>query len=213
MRKIAYMIGLLFLCGYGTVWAQNDRAVVDKDGRNIQLDGFLLEWNEEENRRLSPESPVRWDAMNTPEGFAGYVQYPYSPDSCGIRTFLLRQANTGNLIARLTVKVPDPQQDMYSVNLDTDKDSLIAAEWLVPWSKINPDTSGIYTLTLVMDSGCDGISGSVRIQGKTGLFNELQPDETPSSSRLIFQGVLIAVLLAAYLLVRARANKLKKKQG
>ncbi len=191
--------------------ADTTGAVVSMDGRNIQRDGFLLEWDIDQSRRFAPGLDIRWDAMNTPEGFAGYVQYPYSADKCGTRTFFFEREEADTILV-MELQTPGPEGKAYNVHLDTERqDSLIAAEWLIPWTELKPDSGGNYRIRLSVQDSCDQQAPTLVISGKTNLLKKDAP-ETISSPRLIFQGVIIAILLIAYILVRAQAKKLKKKE-
>ncbi len=46
-----------------------------RSGRKIQVDGFLLEWRDED-ANVWPGSNWRWDAVSTVDGVAGYVSLP-----------------------------------------------------------------------------------------------------------------------------------------
>lgn len=51
------------------------KSVSVRQGRKIQVDGFLLEWSEA-GARAWPGSAWRWDAVSTADGVAGYVSLP-----------------------------------------------------------------------------------------------------------------------------------------
>ncbi|MFW5775034.1 MAG: hypothetical protein ACOCW2_01985 [Chitinivibrionales bacterium] len=213
MRKVIVQVILIFVHVVSFyAYADTTKTDIHRDGRNIQRDGFLLEWNTDDSRVFAQGSSVRWDAINTPEGFAGYVRYPYTPDRCSVRTFAFHKQPADSALLRMDVHYPGPQDAYYNVHLDTEKgDSIIAAEWLIPWSIIKPDSSGAFQLSVSSQDTCRG-QNTLVIDGKTGLLKNKGTPEAVPPLRLIFQGFLILVLLIAYLLVRSKAKKLKKKQ-
>jgi hypothetical protein len=59
--------------------------IVDRRGRNVQIDGFLLEWKRADARQWYG-TDWEWDAVITPNGIAGYFR-PKSTPACTAWTF------------------------------------------------------------------------------------------------------------------------------
>ena len=59
--------------------------VIDRRGRTIQVDGFLLEWKRADARAWD-ETGWEWDAAVTPTGIAGYFK-PKSTPPCSAWAF------------------------------------------------------------------------------------------------------------------------------
>lgn len=198
------MISILF----STVDPDTEQSItVNRYGRRIQLDGFLLEWNAQsayawENKDQS------WyvDVIATTEGLSGYIRSDSSV-SCSSWTFSLRQSSVKEPV---WLKIPPSESSIYKIDRNLfDSQGIVAIEWVIPWDHIVFDSTGDYGLILTGTSDCGDSLSRLQISG-----SKKQVGESVSIMSLIFRAVLIIILIVIYLLINAkiRERSLRKKK-
>ena len=119
-----------------------------RSGRAIQLDGFLIDWQETMRKPWAGSSLWFRDAAATPEGLAGYA-ISRSP-SCSTWTifFVAREPSQ----PPLSMKIPaaDTATGSYCVRHERlNGIATLTIEWLVPWDSITVNAWGDYAVRFV----------------------------------------------------------------
>lgn len=141
-------------------------AAVSRSGRSIQLDGFLVDWKEKERRTWQGSDQWCWDAVNTPEGLAGY--FHNAGDRCKPWTFYI-DARNGALRPRI-VSVDDTGvetgRNFAYTSLAVDSSAFcLTLEWVIPWDSLAVDSAGTYTVSVAGRSACGDTLQSLLLTG------------------------------------------------
>ncbi|NLL12541.1 MAG: hypothetical protein GX267_03970 [Fibrobacter sp.] len=179
---------------------------VNRYGRRIQLDGFLLEWNAQSAYTWKNKDQLWYvDVIATKEGLSGYIRSDSSV-SCSSWTFSFRQSSGKEPV---WLKIPSSESSIYKVDGKLfDSEKKVTIEWLIPWEHIVFDSTGDYRLFLIGISDCgDSLSG-IQISG-----SKAHAEKNESIMSLILRGMLIIVLIVIYLLINAKIHErnLRKK--
>ncbi len=176
-------------------------ARIEQRGRRIQLDGILIEWDVAEARVLSAEHTILFDAIQTPEGLTGYIRFP-AADTCDNWRFRFQSGEEQwELVPRTSVDQP-----FYA--FEREADTLGNFEWILPWQKLETDTSGVFRATMKGDNGCGDSTQLVSLVGPTPAE---RVSETSSYGALGVQVALIIILLVGFLYLRLRARRIRRK--
>ncbi|KMQ51574.1 hypothetical protein CHISP_1582 [Chitinispirillum alkaliphilum] len=174
--------------------AYSDNTIfIEQHGRPISPDGFLLEWNSAEAREWQDEWV--WDAINTPEGPAGYFS-TQNKNVCPEWIFSFSSLNE-NL--SLIVQIPPAKRyDNFAINDQLYEEvGAINFEWVIPWEMLETDSDGKYEMVIDGFSACGDSLQSLILRGQiqengTAIFTPM----------MMIQAVLIAILLVVYIFVR-----------
>ena len=153
LTNVIAFISAALLAAAGTASAVQLRPV-ERDGRPIQLDGFLLEWKKADARPLMQGSPWNYDACNTREGLTGY--FTTASDSlCWPWKFrFLRHRLSSYTYMELQTRA-DSLKSFYRISSGTGTaEKGLVAEWLIPWDSIWHDSSGAYQVGLFAFDTC-----------------------------------------------------------
>jgi len=178
--------------------ADSVHVVLHAQGRNIQHDGFLLEWADASAKRFPGGDGLTWDAVNTPAGLAGYLRTP-SADSCTPRCFTLVVSPQRRYDA--CFDSADGGQGTWKLFAADDGTS--HAEFLVPWEQAALDSAGVYDVSIDADNPCGTQRGVLRLSG--GRYFDVTGRVW--SRRVQVQTVVIGVLLASYLLLTGSVRR------
>jgi hypothetical protein len=181
-----FVIGFIVSC----VWAE-EVYTVNKSGRMVQLDGFLLEWNRDSAKALTGNSCWMWDAINTREGLTGYFKTSNRPE-CNRWTF---KFVPGKEVAVLST-LPDVGQSLCKV-IQSDADSSISAEWIIPWDRIAIDQSGAYRIEFTASDTCGDTLEPIIFKGHKVLGNKKN-----SYGNIYIFAEMAAALFLFFLLLR-----------
>jgi len=198
------MISILF----STVDPDTEHSmVVNRYGRRIQLDGFLLEWNAQ-SAYIWKHKEQLWyvDAIATPEGLSGYIRSDSSV-SYSSWTFSFRQSSEKEPV---WLKIPPSESNVYKIDRNLfDSLGVVTIEWVIPWENIVFDSIGGYRLFLTGTSACGDSMSVLKISGVKN-----QAEKSVSIQLLIIRGMLIIVLIVVYLLINAKIHErnLRKKE-
>jgi hypothetical protein len=203
---------LLIALAAGVFFVPNSASVfeVQKNGKRIQRDGFLLEWPVSEAVVLDGPGNVRMNAVNTPEGLAGFVSYITDTIKTSQKLAFYPRAGVWTHPIEVTIgnDSTEPAGPFSVERVRTDTSEYVNIEWILAWDWIKPDSTGIYSvgLSVLPDSGAD--AATCVIKGKYIV---------PSSSQakpagLRNQVILVVCLLGIYIYLRARAKKYMKKK-
>jgi hypothetical protein len=153
MRKA---IAIFLISFFGSAFAVQVHPVT-KNGRQIQLDGFLLEWKKSDASPFGPaeRSPWSWDVINTREGLTGYFKAE-KPFACkGAWTFRFFPCS---LSPYQTVEIRTntaASAEFYRVShSDSDPEKDVVCEWILPWKEVCHDSANAYQIGLVAFDAC-----------------------------------------------------------
>lgn len=202
--------GVILVCIFLAQSADQLRFAVDKTGRSIQVDAFLLEWNEEDSDTINQGVfSFIWDAVNTPEGLAGYIWYKHK-DTCSLSSFkMYPQVSSMDRYMTMVMDTGVAEPGFYAIEKSIKEGiTSVTAEWLIPWDSIPIDDEGQYSVGLTATSSCEDTLKPITLSGKHTIE---QGESSNLTTRITLQVISIAVLLAIFLMLRARAKKLQKR--
>lgn len=173
--------------------------------KNIQRDGFLLEWDLNSSKYLDRDSLIKWDAAVTPHGLAGFFMLEGRDTADGWLFRIYPQTGSWHKHFDISFKgVPDDKNSVYSASFNSDgTDSLNVTEWVLPWDTVLPDSGKqFYSGFIAVSPSNDTLSAVVLEGEKFG-----QKKGRVLTPGIIVQMISIAVLLALYLFIRSKAMK------
>jgi hypothetical protein len=173
--------------------------LVEKNGRRIQRDGFLMEWKEEEARPFGEGLLWSWQAMNTSEGLAGYLKGPAGGRCAPVVFFFCLPAQRDPLFS-ISMDTVSERGPLYSI-APLPGGNGAAAEWVIPWGSWGTESGG-FELTVTGINRCADTLGTFTLSG-----NAPAARFTPHSKRLFIQAALIAALASLFFWLRARAKR------
>jgi hypothetical protein len=206
LTNVIAFISAAFLAAAGTACAVQLRPV-ERDGRAIQLDGFLLEWNKADSRPLAQGSPWNYDACNTREGLTGYFKTA-SDSLCRPWTFrFLHHRLSPYAYMELHTRT-DSSKPFYRISsgAGTAEKGLVV-EWLIPWDSIWHDSSGAYQVGLFAFDTCGDTMQPVIFSG------HVYRQKAPVWGGVYAKGILLGVLMLMLFILQKRARaKLRTKK-
>jgi len=179
---------------------------IDRYGRRIQVDGFLMEWSEKTAKTWENRIKWYWDAVNTPEGLAGYLRTSEA-DFCPSWDFSIDPHGSSSP-QYLKWPADTSMKAIYRADTTSGKGSKeLIIEWVVPWDSLQVDSSGTYVIELNGNSGCGDSLSPMLLTGTK--------EKPPSvfTRKVVTQIVLIVLLLVIYLAVRVRASNQTRRKG
>ena len=208
--KSIKITGLLLLCFFLSQSAAQQNLTVDRIGREIQVDAFLLEWKEEDSKKLEQDAFIfTWDAINTPQGLAGYIWYEYT-DTCYISTVHFNtQTDSPERYMKMIIDTAVSELEFYAFDKSV-KDSVtsITTEWLIPWDSMPVTADGQYEIKLTAYTSCKDTLNPVTL---TGQYLIKKRGRKNYSQRIVIQVISIAILLALFIMLKSRAKKLNRR--
>jgi hypothetical protein len=199
-RRLPALIGAVFVFN---VIASAGIPIVDiqETGRKIQLDGFLLEWNEATARSWNGDRRLIWNAVNTPEGFTGFLKNT-TADSCRIDSIRLCGSRE---ISCWTIRLAnDAVKSSLSAGFAVAKDtgSLYSAEFAMPWFALAKPGEKRYRVEMTAFSVC-GDSSKIVCCGDVAAI----PAASFLTPKIKVQIAFIAVMLAAFVFLQLSVRK------
>lgn len=174
---------------------------VDRFGKKILLDGFLMEWEAVHAKPIaSTDSLWMWDAMLTTEGVAGYFRLKTVP-SCSTWSIGLQPAGTVPLI---TI-VPTVHRNSHYYQIDyhgSEEPGWGVIEWLLPWGIFAPDSSGETAVTIDLSRSCTELSDSLVLTFRTHTRRK-----TKGLATVIARIVMIGLLAGLYVMVNSKIRR------
>ena len=185
------------------VYGAGDTVTVEVShiGRNIMLDGFLMEWSGRTVRPWGSDTAWLWDAAVTPDGLAGYLRTRSAPQcSTGEIVF------SGSMLDRpCVVRLPmDSAWRSDFLILDRtayDSSGVYSIEWLFPWPKSGTARPNPFALTL--QRHCLS-NDSLPVLVLKGLYGEKKANTT---GPLIGRIVLIGLLATMYFMIQRKIRR------
>ena len=180
---------------------------VERDGRTIQLDGFLLEWERADARPLAEGSPWYYDACNTREGLTGYFTTE-NGSLCQPWKFRFLHRHLSPYVYMELHTRTDSAKPFYRISsgAGTAKKGLVA-EWLIPWDSIGHDSSGAYQVGLFAFDTCGDTLQPVIFTG------HVYRQKASVWGGVYTKGILLGVLMIMLYILQKRARvKLRTKK-
>jgi hypothetical protein len=184
-----------------------DTISVSKSGRRIQLDGFLLDWVQKGQRVWKGSNGWVWDAVNTPEGLAGY--FHCGMVACSSWTFYadLHHLKTRPWEMRLADSSQSGDHNFVAVRSARNNRFTITFEWVIPWDSLSMDASGGYALNIAGESGCGDTLEPFLLKGQKEMPESFLP------SRFKERVALIVVLLVVFIALQFATRKKTRRKG
>lgn len=180
---------------------------IDRYGKRVQIDGYLVEWSEKYSKKGDSSGKWLWDVINTPEGISGYIRsetavpcssWNITIESPGSRKPFTIDANPGSTAQNTFYRI---DQELYK---ETKK---LVIEWVIPWEEADIDTLGRYALDIQVHNICgDTAISSIMITGNK------KPPAKIITNKVLIQGLIIAILLSIYIYVRIKFMRKKHRK-
>ncbi|MBN1601198.1 MAG: hypothetical protein JW915_06290 [Chitinispirillaceae bacterium] len=179
---------------------------IDRYGKRIQLDGFLVEWSEKYSKKWDSAGVWLWDVINTPEGISGYFKSTRALP-CSSWNFLIESSGNGKPFIITIPSADEPHQQFYRFDHELFKESSrLAVEWVIPWNAADLDNKGRYALDTRARDGCGDTLSSIMITGSK------EPPQRIITGKIIIQAVAIVVLLVLYIVFRIKIMHQKRRK-
>jgi hypothetical protein len=172
---------------------------ITRFGKRIQLDGFLIDWNESGRRSWGG---WYWDAINTPEGVAGY--FSSASVRCAAWTFILDAAGGASRprVMAVTNAADGAVRGYTCVNSEPHGSAAaVTVEWLLPWDSLAVDSAGAYAVRMAGTSACGDTLRSLLLKGSAGAR---RGRNVAAPGFLFWCGCAAACAAGCFLIVRRR---------
>ena len=202
---LSYVIGIVSACIIPAFAVQIHP--VTKTGRQIQLDGFLLEWKKADAGPLAGDSAWSWDVINTREGLTGYFTTGKTL-RCPSWTFRFLSEKLSPYKSMDVNTRAAGRQSFYRLSEQQNGDKKeMTVEWIVPWDSIWHDSSGAYQVGLISFDTCGDTLQPLILTGHR--YRQQESVWGGVYEKGVFLGIMIALLIV--LQRRVKATKRKKK--
>jgi len=179
---------------------------IDRYGKRIQLDGFLIEWSEKYSKKWDSSGVWQWDVVNTPEGISGYFKSTATL-SCSSWTLLVESSGKGKPFIITVPSTDENSQQFYRIDQELLKESSrLVVEWVIPWDAAELDTRGRYALDIRARDECGDTLPSIMITGSK------EPPQRIITGKIIAQVVAIVILLVLYIVFRIKIMHQKRRK-
>jgi hypothetical protein len=183
---------------------------VTKDGRQIQLDGFLLEWKKADTRPLGADSSWSWNVINTKEGLTGYFRsekklqckswtFRFLP--CRLSPYQSMEIRFDSTAAGTFYRV---------THADSGQREAVVCEWIIPWKTVCHDSAGGYQVGLFAFDACGDTMPPVILTGR--LYNPKNVQWGGVYVKFILLGGLMILLFYLQRSTRATRGKFRKRK-
>jgi hypothetical protein len=203
MRSCVRILLVLAVCQ--PVFSRDTVGVIES-GRRIQLDGFLLDWVKKGQHVWRGSGGWVWDAINTPEGVAGY--FHCGVVSCSSWNFFIDPRRLTARPWKMHLDSSSQSGNHHYRAQRTDRDSLFSVtfEWLVPWDSLALDSSGNYAIHCIGENGCgDSIPPFIIVGTRNAASSFLPP-------RFKTRVALIVALLALFIALQLTMKKKRRRR-
>lgn len=190
---------LLLIVGTISLSLAKDSFDITRSGRKIQLDGFLMDWIEKNRQVWNGSAIWSWDAINTPEGVAGYFRANGAP-ACSLWIFDVSDYNGLHKMVASAAK--DTETPFYCVNHQQGNPPSLTVEWVVPWDSVAIDGNGNYAIKIAGKSACTDSLEPILLTGKAPSAHNYLPKHF--AVRLVFIIALLVVFAAIQIRIRKK---------
>jgi hypothetical protein len=181
---------------------------VTKNGRQIQLDGFLLEWNKADGRALDADSLWSWDVINTREGLTGYFKAEKQLVCTGPWTFRFLPCRLSPYQSMEIHTNANGADRFYRVtHSDTGQEKDAVCEWIIPWKEVCHDSTGAYQVGLFAFDACGDTVRPLILTGQ--VFNPKKVSWGGVYGKTILLGVLLVLL---FIMQKSTKGKFRKRK-
>lgn len=180
---------------------------INRSGRKIQLDGFLMDWMEKNRQSWSGSTLWSWDAVNTADGIAGYFHAGGAP-ACSSWNFKVDAGRHGHC-EMVASSAKDTETAVYCVNRAPQQRNLqsITVEWLLQWDSVAVDSSGTYAINIAGNSACGDSLESMLFTGKKPSKTGLLP------KNFTLKLIAIILLFVVFFSMQIRIRKKTRRKG
>ena len=200
MRKIELLI-LLFssiIFAYPAIFL--DSISVIKIGRNIQVDGLLVEWS---SKSINRSTEISSDYILTPDGLAGYIRYS-TADTTNLKKITILNSSNAPIF---NIDNHNYEAENYAVTLSNMGDEniyTVVVEWLVPTNQLQLFNNK-YNIKIKISDSKNSTNGEIIASGKIVTKNS----SDNAIITLLFKILIIVVLLFVFFKLR-KSKKLRK---
>jgi hypothetical protein len=195
---------LLMRCGV-CIAAETAGTEVIRSGRSIQLDGFLIDWQEKTRQPWSGSAAWFHDAAATPEGVAGYCTGRFVT---GPWTFYVAARGLSRPPREMHLSDRDTCAGWYCTRSDREA-NMRTVEWLIPWDSIAVDSIGTYGIHLAGRSDNGESLAPLLLTGRI-TTNSGKP-AMPRMFALRF--ILMAVMLGLFIGLQFKLRRKPRRRG
>jgi hypothetical protein len=180
---------------------------IRKSGRIIQLDGFLMEWRKDSAKVWGADSLWQWDALGTREGLAGYFKADGKRLKCADWTFRFLPHGLSPYVTMDVRMGAKSDRTFYRIALPgATPESMMVAEWVLPWDSITVDSSGAYQIGLMAFDTCKDTLQPVIFTGR-----KFTPHKA-AWGKVYTKGLSLAVLIVFLFYYQRRAKRTMRKR-
>jgi hypothetical protein len=206
MRSIKIFLFLPFFAIF--LWIGMANAVqihqVTQSGRQIQLDGFLLDW-QNNAQKLGSDSLWQWDVINTREGLTGYFKTS-KPPNCSLWQFAFLPHQ---LSPYKRINITSNAENKTGIaRVNRDSSNTIVIEWIIPWDSISHDSAGLYQVGLFAYDACGDSLAPVIMSGH--VFKAIKPLWSGVYAKAVLLGILLVLLFVMQKFTRGKFGKKRK---
>ncbi len=177
---------------------------VTRDGRSIQLDGFLLEWTRANAFPLDKDSLWLCDVLNTRDGLTGYFASG-KPAGCGLWKFrFLPHRLSPYSFMELHASLDSTRFFYKTAPLAGAPGKGIAAEWVIPWDSIWHDSAGAYQVGLLAFDTCGDTMQPLIFTGRVYY------PKPPMWGGVYLKGILLGAMMIVLFYLQRRVRSRKK---
>jgi hypothetical protein len=199
-RIFSCMVTVVVVLLSSMVTATPVKHEIQKYSTSILLNGVITEWTSKDAKVWENKNGWFWDAMNTPEGLAGYIRID-TAIQCTSLAFAIESRGT---LIPVSPRWP-AEASMASVYCAeksvVNGQSRLIIEWILPWNLLRFDTTGAYAITINETGGCVDSLQPLLLTGSK------QKPQTVFTSGVKTQIVLISILLVIYFGVRLMTDR------
>jgi hypothetical protein len=179
---------------------------ITRSGRKTQLDGFLMDWMEKNRRNWEGSVRWSWDAINTPDGVAGYF---HTSDATVCSSWVFRvDAGFHGPCEMVVSMVKDTENGFYCTSRSQQgKQSSITVEWILPWDSAAVDENGSYAMTITGNSACRDSLEPIVLTGKRSEIKNTLP------GYFALKIVAIIVLFMVFVFFQLKIRKKSRRKG
>ena len=165
-----------------------------------------MDWMEKYRHAWNGSTHWSWDAINTPDGVAGYFHMSGAP-ACSAWVFKV-DAGRYEPCEMVASAARDTETAIYCVNrAPQGKQPSLTVEWVFPWDSVAVDGNGNYAINIAGNSVCGDSLESMLLTGKKPSKQGVLPNN------FALRLVLIMVLFVVFFGLRTKIRKKTPRKG